>query len=149
LHPAPITAEGARTRPSDAAIADAKELAGAEFDPVLGVMRGRFEFFRLPDFDRRRAWLATLSAGWPVLLGFWQTPGYQAITAASPRHGDVLRPREAIGHAVLVIGHQRGRGFRVVDAKGRKFAQGGTWWLADDLLETPLIQESWFLKPSS
>jgi hypothetical protein len=149
LHPAPITPEGARQRPSDAALADAKERAGAEFDPVIGVMRGRFEFFRLPDFDRRRAWLATLNAGWPVLIGFWQTPGHRAITAQAPRHGELLRPREAIGHAALVVGYHRGRGFRVADAKGRGFGKGGTWWLADDLLETPLLQESWYLKPSS
>ncbi|MCA9661576.1 MAG: hypothetical protein KC486_24765, partial [Myxococcales bacterium] len=66
-----------------------------------------------------------------------------------PRHGEVLRPRESIGHAALVVGYRRGHGFRVADAKGRGFGDRGTWWLADDLLETPLLQESWYLKPSS
>ena len=149
LHDQPITATGARIPPSQAALADAKELAGARYNPATGGLRGSFEFFRLPDYDRRDPWLQTLSSGWPILLGFWQTPGYAAIHAGQTQHSPQISPRASIGHAVLVVGHRRGRGFRIVDAKGRGFADNGTWWLPDDLLETPLIQESWFLKPTS
>ncbi len=149
LHDQPITDVGARVPPSDAAIADAKALAGTRYNPATGGMRGSFEFFRLPDYDRRDAWRGALASGWPILLGFWQTPGYAAIHAGSPRHGAQINPRASIGHAVLVAGYRRGSGFRVVDAKGRSFAERGMWWLPDDLLETPLVQESWFLKPTS
>jgi len=149
LHDQPITAAGARTAPTDAAIKAAHASAGVRFNPATGGLSGSFEFFRLPDHDRRNAWLATLTSGWPIVLGFWQTPGYAAIHAGQHHHGRQLSPRAAIGHAVLVIGYRRGKGFHIVDAKGRRFADHGTWWLADDLLETPLIQESWFIKPSS
>ena len=149
LHDPPFTAAGARVAPSDAAIADAKAFAGARFNPATGGLSGRYEFFRLPDYDRRSGWIATLRGGWPILLGFWQTPGYAAIHAGSPRHGEQLSPRAAVGHAALVVGYRRGDGFHIVDAKGRGFAERGAWWLGDDLLETPLVQESWFLKPSA
>ncbi len=149
LHDQPISPSGASKEPSPEAIADGKKLAGTRYNPATGGLIGRFEFFRLADLDRRKSWLATLGSGWPILMGFWQTPGYAAIHAGLPRHGDQLSPRAPVGHAVLVIGHRRRRGFRIVDSKGRGFANRGTWWLPDHLLETPLIQESWFIKPTS
>ncbi len=149
LHDQAITSAGASIMPSPEAIADGRKLAGSRYNPATGGLIGHFEFFRLADHDRRRSWLATLGSGWPILMGFWQTPGYAAIHAGLPRHGDQLSPRAPVGHAVLVIGHRRRRGFRIVDSKGRGFGKRGTWWLPDHLLETPLIQESWFIKPTS
>ena len=148
LHPQPITLAGARVPPSEAALADARAIAGARFDPITGVVRGRFAFARLPDFDRPRHVVAALAAGRPVLLGFWLTPGYAAITARTPVHGRDLEPRQAIGHAALILGHHPARGLRVLDAKGPAFADRGAWWLPHDLLHGPLVQECWTLHRS-
>lgn len=146
LHPQPLTLAATHVPPSEAALADAKAIAGARFDPVTGVRRGHFAFFRVPDHDRRAVILHALAAGKPVVFGFWQTPGYCTITGARPVHGRELEPREAIGHAALIIGHHPRRGMQVLDAKGPAFAARGTWWLPDDLLQGPLVQESWFLQ---
>lgn len=146
LHDVPFTIAGASRRPSPAAIAEAKARADARFDPITGGLRTRFNFFRLPDHDRRRHFRSALQDGAPIVFGFWQTPGYAGIRAGQAFHGATLTPRQSVGHAALIVGHQPGRGFLVADARGPGFAERGAWWLPDDLLETPLVQESWTLR---
>ncbi|MEZ4454459.1 MAG: hypothetical protein R3B09_33720 [Nannocystaceae bacterium] len=146
LHDVPFTLEGAARPPSAAAIAEAKARAQARYDPITGGLRTRFQFFRLPDHDRARQFRRTLADGAPIVFGFWQTPGYAEVHAGHPVHGATLAPRQDVGHAALIVGHRPGRGFLVADARGRGFAERGTWWLPDALLETPLIQESWTLR---
>lgn len=146
LHDVPFTLEGAARPPSAAAIAEAKARAQARFDPITGGLRTRFVYVRLPDYDRRRHFRGALEDGAPIVFGFWQTPGYASIHAGRALHGATLTPRLGVGHAALIVGHRPGRGFLVADARGLGFAERGTWWLPDELLETPLIQESWTLR---
>jgi len=147
LHAHPLTALGARVPPDQAALDDAANLAGLRFDPITGVRRGRTAFTRLPDHRRHHHIRRALAAAQPVVLGFWQTPGYAAITARRPVHGRTLEPVQRVGHAVLVIADHPTRGLRIADAAGPRFGAAGTWWLPHDLLDhSALVQECWSLQ---
>ncbi|MCB9704240.1 MAG: hypothetical protein H6711_20300 [Myxococcales bacterium] len=147
LHPQPITPAGAAVPPSDAAIAAARELAGTAFNPALGFEESRLDYRSVDGRRRGPAWREALAAGWPILVGIWLTAGYRAITRQRPIHGADLDGRQSVGHAVLCVGYDPARGFRIVDVKGERFGERGTWWMPTDLAEGPLVHESWTLRP--
>lgn len=147
LHPHPLTVQGAMIPPSPAAQDDAAALAAARFDPVTGVRLSRYTFARLPDHRRHHHIRQALAAAQPVVLGFWLTPGYAAITPQRPVHSRDLEPVQRVGHAVLVVADHPARGLRIVDAAGPRFGARGTWWLPHDLLDqSALVQECWSLQ---
>jgi len=140
LHNPPMSREGALLRPSDAAFDNAKRHRLVGFDPVLRT----FRYYRLADVGRVDAWRSTLRSGMPLVVGFWLTAPYAALTAANPVHGAVDGESSSDGHAVAVCGFDDARTAMLVkDSRGDKFADRGWWWLPYDLVDLPLVQEAW------
>lgn len=142
LHRAPMTPDGAATRPSPEAFADAERRRLVGFDP--GLRRMQYEAL-----DGAASWRAALSAGFPVVLGLWLTSAYAALTAENPVHGPPPPEPASAGHGVAVIGFDdgvAGGAFLVKDSRGRRFAREGTWWLPYAAVESRLVHEAWVVR---
>lgn len=113
------------------------------FNPVLG----RMAYSHVPDHDRVLRWRAALAANFPVVVGFWMTEAYRAITPAAPQH----LPRPAVasreGHAVVAYGYDdHAEAFLMRDSRGAGWGANGSWWLSYDDVDTDLVEESWVVE---
>jgi len=143
LHAPAYDEAGARARPSAAAYEDAEKQKLVGWDPALR----RMQYELLGEDDIVEQCRASLAAGIPLLIGFWLTSAYQSLTKRSPLHGPPPRESAQEGHAVVALGYDDSmRALRIKDSRGERFADGGSWWLPYDTLETRLVHEIWALR---
>lgn len=142
LHDPPFDAEGAARSPSDEARADAERQRLAGYD--VSSMRMQYSVVTGP---RARACKAAIARGVPVMLAFWVTSAYRALSAARPIHGPPPRERSDDGHAVTLVGYDDGRGsFLAKDSRGASFGKKGHWQMPYSVMESPLVHEAWILE---
>src|SRR5262249_32204092 len=139
LHDPPFTAEGAALRPSDNAFGRAHDFAIA-----YNTATRSWEYRRLDDSRRIRAWRDALQDGLPIAFGFWLTDAYWKIPAAENTHPAVDDLTSEVQHAAVVVGIDDAReAFFVKDSQGTTFADGGYWWLPYRLVESRVVLEAW------
>ena len=143
LHAPAFDEAGAMKRPSEPAYKDAERQRLAGFDP--GTRRMQYEV--VDDADIVNGCRRALASEFPVLIGFWLTSAYGALSSAGPVHGSPPEEPSSQGHAVVAVGYDDARGaVRIKDSRGDGFADRGAWWLPYDLLTTRLVHEAWVLR---
>lgn len=142
LHDPPCDAAGAMSRPSPAAFKDAEKQRLAGYDP--GTMRMQYAVLTDPLDEASRD---AIARGIPVLVAFWITSAYRALTAAKPVHGPPPAERSEEGHAVTLIGYDDAEEvFLVKDSRGRRFGQSGQWKMPYAVMRSSLVHEAWALE---
>lgn len=142
LHDPPFSAAGAARRPSDEAYADAERQRLAGYD--TSTMRMQYSVVTGPRVD---ACKGAIARGVPVMVAFWVTSAYRALSAFKPTHGPPPRERSDDGHAVTLLGYDDARGsFLVKDSRGAAFGKNGHWQMPYSMLESPLVHEAWVLE---
>jgi hypothetical protein len=145
LHHPPFTAEGAATSPSDAARADGERQRLAGYD--VSSMRMQYSIVGGIAGSRVEGCKAAIARGVPVMLAFWVTSAYRALSALKPVHGPPPRERSDDGHAVTLLGYDDARGsFLVKDSRGASFGKNGHWQMPYSVVESPLVHEAWVLE---
>lgn len=142
LHDPPYNEEGAARPPSDAARADAARQRLAGYD--TSSMRMQYSVVAGPRVEGCKA---AIARGVPVMLAFWVTSAYRALSALKPTHGSPPRERSDDGHAVTLLGYDDARSsFLVKDSRGASFGKNGHWQLPYSVMESPLVHEAWVLE---
>lgn len=137
----PLSREDALKRPNARAKSDARKRRIHEVNPNTN-MRG---YYRLDGGARLRKWKSALRRGCPIVFGFYPTQAYQALDNAgrAANVSDVHDDRGGRhGHAALVVGYRNGT-FIIRDSRGTGFANRGYWTLAESIVHTAWVAESW------
>ncbi|MBI4890530.1 MAG: C1 family peptidase [Acidobacteria bacterium] len=133
LHDVAFDREGALTEPSEEADGSARQRRLVDFDPVK----------KLPAYFKVKTvtqWKQALRQAMPVVMGFFVTSAYEAITPESPVHGPVPEEGSEAGHCVAVIGYDDQRGaFLAKDSRGANWGDEGRWWLPYEVLDSDLV----------
>lgn len=138
LHAPPLTKAGAAVKPDGQAYAD-----GPKQRIDGGVIAGVYGYRRVPPNTEMSQWKAALMAKHPVVLVIWLSDGYDRITAANPRHEDVVGVT-ANAHAVVITGFSDTvKAFWIRDSRGTAFGTDGHWYLPYALVNSTLVVESW------
>lgn len=142
LHDVEYDEAGACTRPSDEAREDARKHQLAGYDPTTRTMR-----YELITSNRTVSCRTALSRGFPVLIALWMTSGYLNLSAERPVHARPPAEPSVGGHAVVAVGYDDQRAsFIIEDSRGPNFAQGGSWFLPYDILDSRIVYEAWILR---
>ena len=140
LHPFEFNRQDAMQPPSNAAQSDGLSRRLVARDPVTN----RPAYYSLPDGNRVPAWVAALSRGMPLIVGFWLTANYWDLSPSRNVLDGSSSDTSDSGHAVAVLGVDEDREmFMVKDSRGAEFADQGHWWLPYRLVETRLVAEAW------
>jgi hypothetical protein len=138
-HNPSMTEAGAKKSPSLEAKQQAQRQRLAGFDPNTG----RTRYYRVSGSRRVSAMRSVLSAGLPLVIGFWTTSEYWNGKGMQR----VLPEPTKGGHTAVVYASDGPEaGFRVLDSRGRSFAQGGCWYLSPDVVQSRLVSEIWTLE---
>ena len=142
LHDPTCDAAGAAARPSEEAFADAENQRLAGYDP--SAMRMQYSVMTGSIVESCRN---ALARGVPVIVAFWVTSAYRAISAGRPTHGPPPAEASEEGHAVAVIGYDDTMEvFHVKDSRGAGFGQRGLWRMPYSVMSSRLVHEAWALE---
>jgi hypothetical protein len=142
LHDPGFDAVGAATRPSEEAFADAARQRLAGYDAATMRMR-----YSVITGDIVPACKNAIARGIPVIVAFWMTSAYRAISAARLDHGPPPAEPSDEGHAVVVLGYDDAReSFQVKDSRGAGFGRRGHWQMPYSVMSSRLVHEVWALE---
>ncbi len=136
---------GALQPPGDSARSDALRHRLVAISPVpTNPPTFRPEYYLLPNTNRVAGWTAALTREMPIIMGFWLTAGYDALSFTNNvLNGQSLATSER-GHAVVILGFDDDRErFLVKDSRGAEKGVEGHWWLPYQLADTHLVAEAW------
>ncbi len=134
-HDMPFAEEGSRTRPSDAATADARTHrigrsgTGYNYQPI-----------RTP--SRAMGIRAALLANYPVVIGFALPDGYpDAFVDSKFAWTDPTDPAPGRGgHCVVIIGFSDARSaFHIHDSQGADRFDHGRWWMGYQVADSDVV----------
>jgi hypothetical protein len=142
LHDPGFDAAGAAVRPSEEAFADAERQRLAGYDAATMRMR-----YSVITGEIVPACKNAIARGIPVIVAFWMTSAYRAISAALPDHGPPPPEPSDEGHAVVVLGYDDAReSFQVKDSRGAAFGRRGHWQMPYSVMSSRLVHEVWALE---
>jgi hypothetical protein len=131
--------DGALTAPSSEAHESARERRLALIDPIHETPA----YFRVVGASQ---WVTALRNRMPLVVGFWVTSSYHAITQDNPVHGPVPLEQSTFGHCVAVLGyHESTSRFLVKDSRGQSWGLNGTWWLPYSAVNADLVESAFAL----
>jgi hypothetical protein len=136
----PYDEDAAFRPPTPEADADAEQRRIVGYD----VSRQTMAYYEISGDKVAAEWARAIEAGHPVAFGFVPSPVYLAMTAEDFIVADVSSERGNPGHAALAVGYRDGR-FRIRDSRGLGFADGGYWELAEAVVGTRWVAESWVI----
>ena len=143
LHPQPYTLEGASTKPTSDAYADAKTRA-------LGRRHDRSRYSS-SDGPSKAVWIRQqLKDNCPVVLGFQLPDGYPNffLDANLEWRDPNTPPRTLSGHCVLVTGYDDTRqALHIQDSKGEESFKKGCWWMSYFVVDSTVVQQVYRLIP--
>jgi hypothetical protein len=142
LHDASYDAAGAQQDPSEEARRNARQHRLVGYDPGRRSMQ-----YELLASERVNGCRTAIARGFPVLVAFWMTSAYHALTHANPVHARPTPEPSGDGHAVVAIGYDDARECLLIeDSRDTTFGSGGHWLLPYDLFDSRLVYEAWVLR---
>ena len=143
LHALPFTAEGAATRPSADAYADALTRA-------LGLRGLSLRYRPLGGPSILASIREELAQDHPVVMGIQLPMGYPGsfLNSRFEWLDPDSPPRSSVGHCVLAVGYNDGRTcLHIQDSHGNGAFDQGLWWMGYRVVDSSVVQDSYSLVP--